>query len=1021
ETPEESEEETEEEPEEETPEESEEETEEEPEEGTLEESEEEPEEEPLEESDEETPKDDLPEDSTEESSEELENTETKPPEIPVTDVHKHSWSDDWSYDGTGHWHECSAEDCPVADDSKKDGYAEHIYDDYGVCTECGYDAMDGIAVASIGEIPSYQEAYETMIELKDQYPEGMTWTNFEPYGSKGKLGSAYTWKGGPIYGAKSAVGCMAFAFILSDQAFGNLPARPIKRGEFTFEDVKVGDILRVNSNSHSVIVLQKSAGGVIVAEANFKKTVHWGRAMSATDVKNADFIITRYPEGYASEDEPDADDIVKEGKAGNLNWTLTSAKVLTISGQGTIPNYSSSNKAPWGNEVFTIVIEDGVTGIGNYAFNQSRALSVYIPDSVTAIGENAFSQSGLVAVTIPGTVETIGNSAFSECENLTSATVSEGVESIGDEAFYGCTSLTYIDFPASITSVGSGAFMSCGKMTRVRFVPGSGTVSIGDNLFSQCQYLTDVTLPKTIDRISAGMFQSCTALPKLYIPASVQEVGEEAFFSCKFLKTIDFGGSETQWNNMVPRPVSIALQQQGTKINYNVEFDDPFAAEPNDPGDFQPSEDGVCANHVDADKDGKCDNCGKEIAYDPPGPDDDENNPDGSGGGDKPPITDGSGNGDKPPITDGSGNGDKPPITDGSGNGDKPPITDGSGGGSKPPATDGSSGSPGGGPNGSDDSSVFDKIENTTIFTTSKWGSDSSHTAAKTQGDETAITVTTDETGKTAIEVRLSMLEIHTDEKNNEAAVLPIPAVQAVKDASMAPAITVYTDTDQLAKVAIPTIGPTAGTVAIIVNADGSTTIIPGSVPTENSVVAYLPNGITVKIVDNSKDFSDVPDGAWFADAVSFISARELFDGTTETEFAPNAPMTGAVLMTALARLDGVQTDDSRSEYEKAMEWAAARGMADGSDPNSPVTSEQLVTMLWKYQGSPVAADGLSGYGDTSSISDTQKAMDWAAKNGIVGVFGDGGTLAPQMQVNRSQAAQVIMNLVKKNTLNSAQ
>lgn len=91
-----------------------------------------------------------------------------------------------------------------------------------------------------GAIPSPSQVYDAMIALKDQdgFREGTTWTNFEPYGSKGNLGSAYKWNGGAIYGANSGVGCMAFAFILSDEAFGNLPARPIKKGSFSFEDVK---------------------------------------------------------------------------------------------------------------------------------------------------------------------------------------------------------------------------------------------------------------------------------------------------------------------------------------------------------------------------------------------------------------------------------------------------------------------------------------------------------------------------------------------------------------------------------------------------------------------------------------------------------------------------------------------------------------------------------------------------------------------------------------------------------------
>ena len=169
--------------------------------------------------------------------------------------------------------------------------------------------------------------------------------------------------------------------------------------------------------------------------------------------------------------------------------------------------------------------------------------------------------------------------------------------------------------------------------------------------------------------------------------------------------------------------------------------------------------------------------------------------------------------------------------------------------------------------------------------------------------------------------------------------------------------------------------------------------------------------------MDNSKSFSDVPSGAWFEEAVSFISARDLFYGTTETSFAPDAPMTYAAAATALARFDGAQTDGGATWYEKSMEWAAVRGIRDGSGPDSRVTCEQLVTMLWKYQGSPVTVSDSAAAGQ---ISDVQKAMDWAMKNNAANGFSN-GVLDPKMQVSRGQAAQIIMNLFTTTTVNSVE
>ena len=163
---------------------------------------------------------------------------------------------------------------------------------------------DAVTETSVSElvpcddtIPTPAQVYAAMIALKDQeaYKEGTTWTDDEPYSdTKGY----YRWKGGPLGGANIvAVGCVAFAFILSDTAFGALPARMYTKGGFSYEDIKVGDILRVNNDTHTVIVLEVSDAGVVVAEGNYSGKVHWERTMSKEDVmNNTSHYITRYPD-----------------------------------------------------------------------------------------------------------------------------------------------------------------------------------------------------------------------------------------------------------------------------------------------------------------------------------------------------------------------------------------------------------------------------------------------------------------------------------------------------------------------------------------------------------------------------------------------------------------------------------------------------------------------------------------------------------------------------------------------------
>lgn len=435
-----------------------------------------------------------------------------------------------------------------------------------------------------GEL-SYQEVYEKMNALREKYPEGMTWTNFEPYGTKeGAIDKEYRWKGGTILGnVRSGVGCAAFAFILSDAAFGDLKARVIDNGAVKYEHVRPGDILRVNGNSHSVIVLQKTAVGVIVAEGNYNKSVHWGRAISKEEVEKANFIVTRYPtDPDTSSDADIVQKVVHEGTEGNLKWTLTESGILTISGSGNMKNFTDNDRPEWNahkDSINTVVIESGVTSIGDYAFYE--------------IGSET-SQSHIISVSIPGTVETIGDSAFENCGNLLSATIPEGVKTIGVSAFKGCRSLEYIDFPSSITSVGDSAFMDCDEVTRVRFKPGSESVHIGDNLFARCRKLTVVTLPEKADRISSGMFTNCEWITELYIPAGIAKVFDpesippmSPFAGCSNLKKIYFAGSESEWQN---KNGNVAINRAGldgkVEVECNYPFPNPFLEDPNDPGDM---------------------------------------------------------------------------------------------------------------------------------------------------------------------------------------------------------------------------------------------------------------------------------------------------------------------------------------------------------------------------------------------------------------------------------------------------
>lgn len=241
---------------------------------------------------------------------------------------------------------------------------------------------------------------------------------------------------------------------------------------------------------------------------------------------------------------------------------------------------------------------------------------------------------------------------------------------------------------------------------------------------------------------------------------------------------------------------------------------------------------------------------------------------------------------------------------------------------------------------------------------------------------------------------------------------LPLPQLPLTRDTASAPAVTVRTGSSQPIKVSIPVERTTPGTVAVIVHADGNETVVKTSQAAGNSVTAALPDGATVKIVDNSKSFTDVPAASWAADAVAFATARELFSGTGGGAFTPGGDMTRAMLATVLARYEGVDTSGGSSWYEAGMAWAVSQGISDGTSPNAPITREQLATMLYRYAaaaGQDTSASGsLSAFSDGSSVSGyAREAMAWAVGSGLIS--GDGGALNPAGSATRAQVAAILM------------
>ena len=238
------------------------------------------------------------------------------------------------------------------------------------------------------------------------------------------------------------------------------------------------------------------------------------------------------------------------GKTENdtVEWAYdATSKTLTISGTGAMKDYpmqpsSLADLSPWllcatdqtnGTvNIVNIVIGNGVTSIGDYAFRSLTSLAeVEISNTVKSIGQNAFySCSALTEINIPGSVEVIGANAFEECRALTSVSLNEGLQNINLHAFRNCTALTSITLPNSMESIHGAPFQKCSSLSEINI--GSGIKTIGSAAFDGCTGLTEINIPDSVTSIENSAFNGCTNLESVSIPASVESVATDAFTGC---------------------------------------------------------------------------------------------------------------------------------------------------------------------------------------------------------------------------------------------------------------------------------------------------------------------------------------------------------------------------------------------------------------------------------------------------------------------------------------------------------
>ena len=264
----------------------------------------------------------------------------------------------------------------------------------------------------------------------------------------------------------------------------------------------------------------------------------------------------------------------------DLTWELTCDGVLTISGTGNMTNWNKTN--PWSSHLLkiqSVIIEEGVTSIGNYAFYDCYNLrSISIPNSLKCIWGHAFLNcSALDGVAFGSELEIIASYAFEGCKSLTAITIPKNVTNIGYSAFRGCSGLASIivesgnmkykkceDFNAIINydnqlvvgckntviptgyllSIAWYAFDGCSEMTSID-IP-TGITEIQQGAFRDCSSLTAITLPKRITKLSDDIFNGCSSLSSVTLNGEVTQIGAHAFAGCEKLTDFDIPATVTE-------------------------------------------------------------------------------------------------------------------------------------------------------------------------------------------------------------------------------------------------------------------------------------------------------------------------------------------------------------------------------------------------------------------------------------------------------------------------------------------
>ncbi len=736
----------------------------------------------------------------------------------------------------------------------------------------------------------------------------------------------------------------------------------------------------------------------------------------------------------ADEFPPDASGLCG---AESVKWELKENEdgtyTLVISGTGAMADYTAANSGqPWTDKldsITSIVIENGITAIGDFAFmNAKKAETVTLPEGLTKIGQRAFANcEAMKSPVFPSTLTEIGANPFYSCNAFDEIELPDNLTTMGEMLFYSCKNLSSIKIPASATALPAEFAKDCSNLKSIQ-IP-SNITSIGNGAFSGTG-LEKVIIPSTVTTFGTGLFYNCQSLQKVIIEGDAQ-VGSATFGNCSALKTIIFASAsfdiwqETnnymfgtvldncvivlEGNNVTENSVEkvqknipenksvIILVTNGCDLQ-NAVFETDELVVPAKEGytfagwyvdsAFETEAGSVAAGQTYYAKwycnsaheydlengtvDGNtttyhCKNCdGMEV------------------------------------ITEKEDNTETCSHETWTEKANTATCTE--------PGKKSSVCASCGATKEEDVGALGHSFTKYNYNNDATYEKDGTKTAACDRGCGETDTVTAEGT-------RL----VYTPSSSSSSSSTPTYAVTvdsgrhgtvtvSPKSARKGASVTITVKSDDGYELDDLTVTDASGkAVKVTEGKNGKFTFtMPASkVEVEASFTA-------IKEETLAQRFNDVPNGYWAESEINWAAENGCINGNTAATFNPEGTVTRQQLWMILARLSGYQPAD----FTEARAWAVDNSISDGANPGGAVSRQQLVAILYRYAvrmgyDASGAAD-LTAYPDHASVAAyAADAMAWSVANGIVGGTAQ-GTLAPTGTATRAQFAVILMRFADK-------